>query len=544
MARRPSASAAPPAPEQPDDNDLLVMLDARRKAAQPERDAFQPLLDEAFEYAIPYRKSTAKTGKGEKRVDRLYDQTAVTAAFRFAGKLQQDLVPAGQQFFALEIGPVGSMGAPATSAQAKALKKQLEQVSSVIAALFLGGEWDNAFHEMALDLGAGTGAMLILEGSAAQPARFVSAAIDELLLEGGPYGDITGIFWSRKWTLRAIKEQWPDSDLGDKLERQAKDKPGDEVTLHQDTFWDPKAERWVLVAWIPKGGSDRSNAAGVHVNTARSRTCPWLTPRYFRVAGETMGRGPIMLALPTIKVLNKAQQFTLQAAAIALLGIFTAVDDGVFNPDLAEIAPGAFWKVARNNGALGPSVQRLADPRLDLNQIVLKDLVMQVQATLMDQSLPPDGAAVRSATEIIERVKRLASDHIGAFGRLVREIIVPAVKRVMEIAANKLLIPDAVPIDELLVKVRVISPLAQAREAQRVETILQWLQIVMTTAPLKADEVADIVDALKAVGEALGVPSDYILDDVETTKVQQQKAAQAAIATAAQAAPAIKAAAA
>ena len=92
----------------------------------------------------------------------------------------------------------------------------------------------------------------------------------------------------------------------------------------------------------------------------------------------------------------------------------------------SAIEPGAIWTVARNGGVLGPTVQRMTDPRLDTNNIILNDLRMAVQATMMDQSLPPDGAAVRSATEILERVKRLATDHIGAFGRLVYEIIAPS----------------------------------------------------------------------------------------------------------------------
>jgi hypothetical protein len=530
-----NADEKPPAPKSSQPASAIPQLQARRKAAQKERDTFQPLIDEAYEYAIPFRRSTLKTGTGEKRVDRVYDQTAITSAFRFAGKLQQDLVPAGQVFFGLEPGPVAAAAGDLNSAEGKAFKVQLETIAKIAHALFLGGEWDEAFHEMALDLSAGTGAMLILEGDNQRPARFVTAPIDELLLEGGPYGDITGIFWDRKWTLRAIKQQWPESNLGPELEREAQEKPEKEVLLHQDVTFepapDPKDARWKFVAWIDKPAA--------LVGSAMSRTCPWITPRYFRVAGETYGRGPVMLAMPTIKVLNKAQQFTLQAAAIALLGIYTTVDDGVFNPDLAEIAPGAFWKVARNGGTLGASVARLQDPRLDLNQIVLKDLVMQVQATLMDQSLPPDGAAVRSATEIIERVKRLASDHLGAYGRLVREIIVPAVRRVLEIASNKLLIPDAPPIDQLLVKVRVISPLAAAREAQRVETILQWLQIVIATVPTQADEVAKIVDALKEIGSAMAVDSRFIMSTEETADRQKQKAQAAAAQAALAAAPAV-----
>jgi hypothetical protein len=157
---------------------------------------------------------------------------------------------------------------------------------------------------------------------------------------------------------------------------------------------------------------------------------------------------------------------------------------------------------------------------------VLNELRLGVQATMMDQSLPPDGAAVRSATEILERVKRLSSDHLGAYGRLVNEIIVPAVKRAIEIAYNKLLIPQRPPVDQLLVKVKVTSPLAQAREAKRVETIVQWLQMVLALAPTTADEVADINGALKQIAISLGVDPDLVLDDKESADRHAQKIAE------------------
>lgn len=500
---------------------VVEAMKARRSAAQVERNAIQPLLDEAFDYAIPYRRSTRQSGKGEKRVDRVFDQTAVVSAFRFAGKLQQDLVPTGQEFFKLEPGPLGKKITD-QDGSGDELRKQLADIGETVQALFDDGEWDQAFLEMALDLSAGTGSMLILEGDDRRPARFISVAIDEVLLESGPYNDITGIFWSRKWTLRSLKETWPKGVLGVELEEAYRSKPETEIEVNQDTVWDPKERRWILTVWTEK--------TKLPIHQVKSHACPWLTPRYFRVPGETYGRGPVMLAMPTIKTLNTAQRLTLQAAAIALMGIYTAVDDGVFNPDLAAVEPGIFWKVARNGGTLGPSVQRLQDPRLDLTNIVLNELRMGVQAAMMDQSLPADGAAVRSATEILERVKRLASDHLGAFGRLVREIIVPAVQRAMEIAANKMLIQNAPPIDQLLVKIRVTSPIAAAREAERVQKIIQWLEMVLAILQDGASRVAHVEKALLHIGRAMGIPEDFLVTDAQREKIDADNQAAAAAA--------------
>ncbi|MHA7968987.1 portal protein [Rhizobium sp. CAU 1783] len=488
----------------------IPALTARRNVARRERDSFKPLLDDVYRYAIPFRKSTRETGPAEKRVDQVFDHTAIDSAFRFAGKMQQDFWPAGQDNFSIEPGPIVPLE------QRDNLKIQLEPISKVCSAFFEDGDWDLAFHEMALDLCAGTGAILM--NPSIEPEVLwepISVPTEELLLESGPNNKISGIFWDRKMSVQVMMDTWPEGKYAQTLKDLQKQKPDTEVEVHVDTIWVSKERRWHMIVWCDK--QDKI------VFQTKSRTCPWLTPRYFRVPGETYGRGPAMLAMPTTKTLNTAARLQLQAAAIAMLGIYTAVDDGVFNPDLAEVRPGKFWKVARNGGAMGPSITRFPDPRLDLSNMVLNELRMGVKATMMDQSLPPDGAAVRSATEILERVKRLASDHLGAYGRLVKEVTIPAVKRVLEIAYNKGLIKDDIPIDQLLVKIQIKSPLAIAREAQRIEKIVQWLQMVIMIMAERSNRVAHIETALADIGSQLGVPRNYIVTAEERKTMDQRE---------------------
>lgn len=503
----------------------IKQLKSRRERAAKEREQFQPLIDEAYDYAIPFRRSTRNTSKGEKRSDKIFDQTATTAAFRFAGNLQKNLWPAGQQNFKLEPGPLVR-----DRKTRDELAQLLEDISGVVDAFFQDGEWDNAFVEMALDLAAGTGAILILKGDQDRPVRFIAVPLDEVILESGAYGDVAGIYWVRKWTLRQIREEWPKANLGQKLEDEFKQNPEKEIDLRQDTVRDPKTKRWHTYIWPDEG--DRI------IEDTSSRTCPWITPRYFRVSGETMGRGVIQLAMPTIKTLNTASRIQLQAAAIAMLGIYTVVDDGVFNPDLSPLEPGMMWKVARNGGVLGPTVNRFPDPRIDLSNLILGDMRSGIKETMMDQNLPPDNAGVRSAAEIIERVRNLATDHVGAFGRLVAEIVVPVVRRVIEIAYELQLIKFDIPIDQLLTRVKITSPLGIARELERVQVIIQWLEMVMTAAPNDVHKVAKKLDMLVEAGRALGVPEVHIVTSEERAAIEKQEAEQQALQMAAAAAAA------
>jgi hypothetical protein len=502
-------------------------IDARRKAAQRAKDLFKPLLDEAYEYAIPYRRGIADSGAGEQRVNRVFDSTAMEAALRFAGKFARDIFPQG--FFSIE---------PGEWLPDKAVREEMREVvasvSKIVDTFFLSGEWEQAKHEMGIDLAGGNAALLVLPGTPAKPCRFIVAPMDEVMFENGPYNDVTGVFWERKWTCRAIAQEFPQGRFTEQFRQKTAQSPETEVTLYQDTVWDPRENKWVRHCYC----ADNEQTV---IEQSESRTCPWITPRYFRVPGEVYGRGVLMLAMPSIRTLNTAQKIMLQSAAIAMLGIYTAIDDGVFNPDNSPLTPGVFWKVARNGGVLGPSVQRFPDPRIDLSGIVIDKLQMAVKSAMNDKALPPDSGAVRSPTEIIERVKQIAFDDVGAFGRLVHEGVVPLVKRCVEIAYDLKLLGQDINIDDFILRVEVRSPMAMARQQMRSESILQYAQIVGATYPDKPEMVDQLLHrdrAMEHVAKALMVPHDVVptareRERIAEAQAEQQAAAMAAAAVAA-----------
>lgn len=503
------------------ENATIKSLKERRKDATKERDATKHLRDEGYRYAIPFRQGQEDNTPGASRVDDVFDHTAIDAAFRFAGKLQQNIWPAGQQNFELAPGPL------VPTSERDEWVKFLSGISEFIhGAFFDDGYFDNAYHEHALDLSVGTGAIL-MNSTAYGDAIWepISVPVNELLLEQGAFNRISGVFWSRKMSVRQLFQTYPNAQFGEVLKKLRKDKPNETVIGNYDSSWEPAREpsrtRWRHVVWC-----DKQEEAPIDLFETRASI--WAVERYFRVPGEVWGRGPVMLAMPSIKTLNTAKRLQLQAAAIALLGIYTAIDDGVFNPDNSPLTPGSFMKVARNGGPLGPSIARLPDPRLDLTGLVIENMQMDVKATMMDQALPTESAAVKSATEIMERVKRLASDHVGAYGRLIKEGVEVYVKRAIEIAYERQLISTNIPIDQILVKVKVKSPLALSREMERVQKIVQWLEMVLAILgdPKRLDEYAKIEKILPELGNAMGVPADMILSGNEREAVQNKKLEQ------------------
>lgn len=527
MAKRP-AQKAEPAPAKEEAAALSAAFDMalhkkRTARAWQDKAHYQKLYDDAYEFAIPYRRPASRDGKGVDRVDRLFDNTAIVSTFRFAGQLQQDLFPPGQAFFALKPGPVSQILARSDADGAAKLARQLQDVSEIVQAFFLTGEFDNAVNEMCVDLAAGTAALMVLEGDARQPVRFVCLPADEVAIEIGAYGETVGIFWKTKMSRRAIKAAFPRGTFPDDFIRKDNSDPDEMIEIEQDFILEQPSRKWKFVAHIAESTAP--------IATATYRTQPIAVPRYYRVPGEAYGRGPILLALPTIKTLNKAMELMLKSAAIQMLGIWAYRPGTGFNPDTAQVRPGAFWAMTATGGVLGADVQRLdtATGKLDVAQLVTTELRLQVQTALHDDRLPEQGATPRSAAEIMARMKRIASNYMGAFGRLVNEIIPVIVRRVIEIAYKKKLIDRELDIDTLLIKIDVLSPIAASLRAEALSKIVEFMQLV--TAIKGRPEAVDLLvktdDALAFIGSEIGVPPNLLMTPQER-KALYAKMAQAA----------------
>lgn len=487
------------------------------------RAGWDKLYADAYEFAMPQRRPGG-LDRSKTQIDRLFDMTAIVSTFHFAGQLQQDLFPAGQPSFALAPGPF--VKARLQPDEVKGLAKQLQLTSDLIHPFFLTGEWDQAVHEACLDLAIGTGGIYLGKGTPEQPLRFMSIPADELALELGPFGDVVGRYWKQKLPRQAVKDQFQQGRFPDAFLSSLASDPYGEVTLCQDFCWIQQLRRWKFVAYV----ADCQNEP---IAENHFRASPVATPRYYRVAGEAYGRGPVLLAMPSIKTLNKAQELALKAAAIQMLGIWGYRAGGTFNPDTARVGAGEFWPMQSTGGILGPDVQRL-DPaagRLDVARLVMDKLQEQVRQTLLDNRLPDPEGTPASASEIVARLRLKKDAHLGAFGRLSREIVPVLVPRAMEILYEFGFLPNVLPIDELLISIEVNSPMAQALKADRLSPIMHYFEMVVATAgPQAVPLYLDLDKTLDLVASETQVPTDLVpsQEQRDQTRQQQQQVAVAA----------------
>ncbi len=462
-------------------------------------------LREIYEYFMPYRDVTGMFGlenqtEGQNRTDRIFDITGMRSAFTFAGRMQQQVTPVFQEFASLEAGPLVPEGA-----EREKMNLAYQAVGRMVSGVLSGGSFAMKAHEMYLDLFAGTGAMFIAEGDEVEPCLFRTVPIPEIALELGPYGDVWGVDWRKRYKAHHLPTMWPKGTFSPNL-REAMKERKNEVTVHQSTMYDPKSKRYVLRVFCDK---DDENAI---IWEEEFRVSPWITPRFFVVPGEADGRGLAHIGLPAVKTLNKVRELELLAAAFSVLGIWTQRNDGVFNPDMAKFEPLAMWQVGSTGGPLGPTIQRLDTPKdFNVAHIVMEDERMQLKQALFDDELPPDTAAVRSATEIAERMKRLSTNQGGVLGRVTLEIVKPIYMRVIDILHKTGKLQGNISIDDLITRVRVVAPIAAGQQADKVSTIVNWLQMMgMLAGPQAAMMAAKVEDLLPEMGRMLGVEERFI----------------------------------
>lgn len=500
----------------------------RQELAQRKKDEFQQLYQDAYEFALPQRQLYGVWeggATGSKKMQRVFDSTAINSTQRFANRLQSVVFPPQQKWCRLEPGT--DIPAERRSQAQVILDAYMEKMFTVLKQ----SNFDIAMGEFLLDLSVGTACMMVQPGDDVQPLNFIPVPLFLVSYEEGANGQVDNVYRRMRMKGESIARQWPDAKLPPEMKRRIDQKPTDDVELLEATIYDHKRGDYCYHV-IDKVSKQE-------IVYRRRDMSPWVISRYMKVAGEIYGRGPLVTALPDIKTLNKTIELLLKNASLAVAGVYTAADDGVLNPNTVKIVPGAIIPVARNGGPQGPSLTPL--PRagdFNVTQLVINDLRANIKRILLDESLPPDNMSARSATEIVERMKELSQNLGSAFGRLINETMIPLVTKILEVMDERGLIDLPLRVNGLEVKVTPVAPLAMAQNMEEVNSILQFAQIAPQfgaegALALKSGELIDYL------ADKLGVPArvrnsaaerEYLLQQ----QAQAQQAAMAAQMTAAQ----------
>ena len=492
----------------------------RSSLALTRKDDWRQIYQECYEYALPQRNlydGMYEAGvAGQKKMQKVFDSTAIDSTQRFANRIQSGLFPPYRVWCRLQAGTAIPDNMKGNT------QIILDAYTERMFNVFRQTNFDLAMSEFLLDLSVGTAVMLIQSGDEETPIRFTPVPQYLVALEEGPHGTVDNVYRKLRVPGEAIMRQWKDAKIPADIQAAIERKPQDAIEFIEASIYDRQTGMYNYHVIHEKGKQE--------IVYRSSKSSAWVVARYMKVAGEVYGRGPLVSAMPDVKTLNKTMELILKNASLAIAGVYTAADDGVLNPQTVRIQPGAVIPVARNGGPTGPSLQPLQKAAdFNVSQLVLNDLRMNIKKMLLDDTLPPDNMSARSATEIVQRTKELAQNLGSAFGRLITEAMTPIVRRVLFLMDEQGIIDMPLKINGAEVKIVPVSPLAQAQNMDEVNDVLQFMQVLATMGPesqiaLKKDNVIDYI------ANRLGVPASLLTTQTERQQIMMQmaEAAQAA----------------
>jgi len=485
------------------------------------KDLWKPIFQEAYELAMPTRNPYEGNKKQPRSLARAYDSTAVDVVFRGANRLMMELTPPDQKWHDVKPGPLLKMNYE--KAALDQLDRELSKVVDVQSMIFQSGNFIDAMGEVYIDAYVtGHGFLLTLENTKnpVNPVAFQAVSQSEVAVLEGPFGEDDFFSRKRKIKVRMIDRLWDDASVPEEIRAMKSDAKDPEIEV-LEVVYNASSEEDVSwryeVLWL-------SGDKPVRMVERNYTSNPWTVFRWSKVAGSPYGPGPVLLALADIRTANTTKEMILTNAALALAGMYLVKDDGTVNPDNIIITEGGMIPVASTGGNIGASIVPLESGRgFDVGQIVLEDLRDQIRKIMMDNTLPPMTGAVRSATEIIERVRQMVQDYGGAAGRLSTGLV-NLVQRVQDILRKLGFVP-ALKIDQFNLKVQINSPMARSQQLQEVENVVRWIEL---SRAVGGEEMlfmgAKLEQIIPWFSDQMGVPADLVRSDTERDVLQKNVA--------------------
>ena len=494
------------------------LLLERYDRAKTARLNFEPLFEECYEYALPMRQSFFHEVAGQRRDDKIFDESAVVGTQEFASRLQSGLVPN----FARWADFIAGSEIPPE--QQDEVNNQLDEVTDYVFEVIQNSNFGQEIHESFMDLAVGTGVLLVEEGNAISPVRFNAIPLPSVYLDTGPDDQIDHIYRSRDIKNASIPIAYPKAMLGEKTLRAVTTQPEAKTKILEivcKNYDNPNEDRFdfYVVNEAEKEIIYYEQFTGTGSN-------PFVCFRWSKASGEIYGRGPLINALSAIKTTNLTIELVLENAQMAISGIYQMDDDGIINTDTINLVPGTIIPKAMGSAGLQP-IQNAGN--FDVANIVLNDMRNNIKRALYNDMLGDPNRTPASATEVAERMADLSRRIGSAFGRLQAEMVQPVLQRVVYILKKQGRI-ELPSINGREVKIRSVSPLAQAQANQDISAVSRYLQLVGTSfGPEVLNILINSEDVAVYLAKKFGVPDTLVRDKVEREQLLQaaQQYAQA-----------------
>lgn len=474
----------------------------RRKSAEAKKDLWRALYRDAYLFAMPARETFTWHVEGQFRNNRLFDSTLQEATYTAANTLCALLFPSWVEW--AQLAPGGAVTQDQLDNDPKILAG-FQKATKAFFSYLNQSNFNTVISECALDLQVGTCALSFDEGDMENPFVFQSIPLSAIEIEEGPNGVVETTWMERKPIARDLLRLYPGLEMFDlphQTQEVIRKTPETKLRVIQGEVYDPKTKHYFGVVIDMNGPS-------IIWRYDFGKSNPTIVARASKTAGETYGRGRVLLALADARTLDRMQEFVLTQAALAIAPPMTGVSDGVLNPYTASLTPNTVIPVA-SNAEGNPSLRPLElGQNFPVTEQMLKDLRERVRRTMLGPE--PSEGPVKSATEISVADRNRLWAMNGEYTRIQAELLARIISRGVHILQKKGLMASF-RLDGRVAAVKYTSPFATTQNADElmglqktIQTILGMGQAGMTALSqgLKVEDIPAFVARLNGVSEKL-----------------------------------------
>ncbi len=498
--------------------DNMKAIVSRFEYLESQRANWDSHYQELADYMLPRKADIVrKRARGEKRMELIFDGTALQSVDLLASSLHGMLTSGATPWFHLTLKD-DELG------RDEEVQAWLEDTSSRMMRAITMSNFETEVHEMYVDLVVfGTGCMFVEMDK--KSMRFSTRHISEFYVAEDQFGIVDTVF--RKYVLpaRQAVQRFGIENVSTFIQKRFEKKPDEEVT--------------VLHCVMPRKERDPTKQDNKNMPFASMYICmetkmvmqesgfqefPYVVPRFLKATGEVMGRSPAMVALPDVKMLNLMSKTIIQAAQKLIDPPLLVPDDGFLLP--VRTQPGGLNFFRSGTRDTITPLNTGANIPIGLNMEEQRRTAIR-SAFYVDQLLT-GGSPNMTATEVVQRQEERMRVIGPVLGRLMNEMLRPMIDRVFALMLRAdMLAPPPEILQGLDVDVEYVSPLARAQKSSSLNSTMKALEILLPLA--QALPVADHINAdglVNHIMDSLGVPKKVVKPQSEVDAGREEQAAQ------------------
>lgn len=472
---------------------------------------------------------------GAIRTEEMVDATGARALTRFAAVMESMLTPRNSIWHNLT--PTDSV-----LKQNRSVRLYFEQVRDILFRYRYAPQanYQSQKHQDYLALGSfGTGCLFTdpLAGKYEKGLRYRAIHLGEIYFLENHQGIIDTAFRKFDLTARQAVQQFGPDVLPAKI-LEANGIP----TKQDDKFWfihcvrprddedgyDPGRKDWRGMQY---GSYYVECESKTVVKEEGYKKLPYSISRYVIAPGETYGRSPAMMALPSQKTLNEMKKTVLKVGHRIADPVLLAYDDGAL--DTPSLKNGAV-----NYGGVTADGKPLIHT-LPTGKLEIAAELMQAEVNVIDDFFLVSLFQIlvehpqMTATEVLERVREKGVLLSPTMGRQQSESLGPQIERELDVLNQLKLLPPMPPMlidaqgEYTIVYDSPMSRMAKAESAAGTMRTVQWTgEIFNLTQDPSVWDPFNFDEIIPDLGEANAMPFRHFATDEEKQAKRDARAKQ------------------